>query len=321
MLSVVVPVYNEVENLSALHAEICSALAGLDRGYEVIYVDDGSRDGSRALLAEIQASDPNVVVVELRRNFGQTAAMAAGFDHARGDVIATLDADRQNDPADIPEMLRVLDAGCDLVAGWRHDRQDAFLTRLLPSKIANGLIGWSTGVRLHDYGCTLKLVRREVVQGMRLYGEMHRFIPALASDVGAEIREVKVNHRPRVAGTSKYGLSRTFRVVLDLITVKFLSSYSTRPIQIFGGIGMLCETVGLGIVGIMGLQKILFGVQLANRPIVWLGILLTLMGLQFISTGLLGELLVRTYHESQNKPIYHVGRVLGRDDDSPPGPP
>lgn len=312
MLSVVVPVYNEVENLRALHAEICAALAGLDRGYEVIYVDDGSRDGSRTLLVEIQESDPNVVVVELRRNFGQTAAMAAGFDHARGDVVATLDADRQNDPADIPEMLRVLDTGCDLVAGWRHDRQDAFLTRLLPSKIANGLIGWSTGVRLHDYGCTLKVVRREVVQGMRLYGEMHRFIPALASDVGAEIREVEVNHRPRVAGTSKYGLSRTFRVVLDLITVKFLSSYSTRPIQIFGGIGMLCETVGLGIVGIMGLQKILFGVQLANRPIVWLGILLTLMGLQFISTGLLGELLVRTYHESQNKPIYHVGRVLGR---------
>lgn len=311
MLSVVVPVYNEVENLRGLHDEIRAALSGLDRGFEVIYVDDGSRDGSRALLAEIQAGDPHVVVVELRRNFGQTAAMAAGFDHARGDVIATLDADRQNDPADIPAMLRVLDDGCDLVAGWRHERQDAWLTRRLPSRLANALIGWSTGVRLHDYGCTLKLLRREVVQGMRLYGEMHRFIPALAADVGAEIREVRVHHRPRVAGTSKYGLSRTFRVVLDLITVKFLSTWSTRPIQIFGGIGMLFGSAGIGIVGVMGLQKILFGVQLANRPIVWLGILLTLMGLQFITTGLLGELLVRTYHESQNKPIYHVGRVRG----------
>ena len=311
MLSVVVPVYNEVDNLRALHDEIRLALEGIDRAYEVIYVDDGSRDGSRALLAEMQAADPSIVVIELRRNFGQTAAMAAGFDHARGEVIATLDADRQNDPRDIPEMLRVLDAGCDLVAGWRFERQDAFLTRLLPSKIANGLIGWITGVRLHDYGCTLKVVRREVVRGMRLYGEMHRFIPALASDIGAEIREVKVHHRPRVAGASKYGLSRTFRVVLDLITVKFLSTYSTRPIQIFGGIGMLFETAGLGIVGLMGLQKIAFGVELANRPIVWLGILLTIMGLQFITTGLLGELLVRTYHESQSKPIYHVGRIRG----------
>lgn len=314
MLSIVVPVFNEVENLRPLHEEIVAAMAGLDRGYEVIYVDDGSRDGSRAVLAELQAEDPSVVVVELRRNFGQTAAMAAGFDFARGDVIATLDADRQNDPADIPEMLRALDAGdCDLVAGWRFERQDAFLTRLLPSKIANGLIGRITGVRLHDYGCTLKVVKREVVQGMRLYGEMHRFIPALAADVGAEIREVKVHHRPRVAGRSKYGLSRTFRVVLDLITVKFLSTYSTRPIQIIGGIGMLFETAGLGIVGVMGLQKILLGVELANRPIVWLGILLTIMGLQFITTGLLGELLVRTYHESQDKPIYHVARVRGRD--------
>lgn len=314
MLSIVVPVFNEVENLRPLHEEIVAAMAGLDRGYEVIYVDDGSRDGSRAVLAELQAEDPSVVVVELRRNFGQTAAMAAGFDFARGDVVATLDADRQNDPADIPAMLQALDAGeCDLVAGWRFERKDAFLTRLLPSKIANGLIGWITGVRLHDYGCTLKVVKREVVQGMRLYGEMHRFIPALAADVGAEIREVKVHHRPRVAGRSKYGLSRTFRVVLDLITVKFLSTYSTRPIQIIGGIGMLFETLGLGIVGVMGLQKIFLGVELANRPIVWLGILLTIMGLQFITTGLLGELLVRTYHESQDKPIYHVARVRGRD--------
>ncbi len=314
MLSIVVPVFNEVENLRPLHEEIVAAMAGLDRGYEVIYVDDGSRDGSRAVLAELQAEDPSVVVVELRRNFGQTAAMAAGFDFARGDVVATLDADRQNDPADIPAMLQALDAGeCDLVAGWRFERKDAFLTRLLPSKIANGLIGCITGVRLHDYGCTLKVMKREVVQGMRLYGEMHRFIPALAADVGAEIREVKVHHRPRVAGRSKYGLSRTFRVVLDLITVKFLSTYSTRPIQIIGGIGMLCETAGLGIVGVMGLQKIFLGVELANRPIVWLGILLTIAGLQFITTGLLGELLVRTYHESQDKPIYHVARVRGRD--------
>jgi len=312
MLSIVIPVFNEVDNLRALHGEIVAALAGFAPGYEVIYVDDGSRDGSKELLEVLQAEDPRVVVVELRRNFGQTAAMAAGFDHARGDIVATLDADRQNDPADIPAMVAILAEGCDIVVGWRHPRRDAYVTRLLPSRLANMLIGWITGVRLHDYGCTLKVMRREVVRGLRLYGEMHRFIPALASDGGAEIREVKVHHRPRLAGTSKYGLSRTFRVVLDLMTVKFLSSYSTRPIQIFGGVGMICETLGIGILAVMGLQRVFLGVELANRPIVWLGILLTLMGLQFISTGLLGELLVRTYHESQGKAVYRVARVLGR---------
>ncbi len=313
MLSIVIPVYNELENLRPLHAELGVALGALEP-YEIVFVDDGSRDGSRPVLEELHAEDPHVVVVLLRRNFGQTAAMAAGFDHARGDVIVTLDADRQNDPADIPGMIAALDDGVDVVAGWRRERQDDFLTRLLPSRIANALIGWSTGVRLHDYGCTLKVIRRDVVAGLRLYGEMHRFIPALASDVGAEIREVPVHHRARVAGASKYGLSRTFRVVLDLITVKFLSTYSTRPIQIFGGIGMLFETVGLGILGVMGMQRLVLGVELANRPIVWLGILLAIMGLQFISTGLVGELLVRTYHESQNKPVYRVGKVLGGRD-------
>ncbi len=310
-LSLVIPVYNEVDNLRPLLDEIRVALAGRD--YEVIFVDDGSSDGSRELLATLHAEDAHVVVVGLRRNFGQTAAMAAGFDHARGDVIVTLDADRQNDPADIPRLVEELERGADLVAGWRRERQDDYWTRLVPSHLANALIGWSTGVRLHDYGCTLKAMRREVVQGLRLYGEMHRFIPALASDVGAQIVEAPVHHRARTAGVSKYGLSRTFRVVLDLMTVKFLSSYSTRPIQIFGGIGLLFETGGLAILGVMGLQKLLLGVQLSNRPIVWLGILLTLMGLQFITMGLLGELLVRTYHESQNKPVYRVGWLARRE--------
>ena len=313
-LSIVVPVYNEEENLRPLLAEITAALKDEPLSYEVIFIDDGSSDTSFAVIQALHQADSRVVGIQFRRNHGQTAAFAAGFEQACGRYILTIDADRQNDPADIPGMIAALDDGVDVVAGWRRERQDDFLTRLLPSRIANALIGWSTGVRLHDYGCTLKVIRRDVVAGLRLYGEMHRFIPALASDVGAEIREVPVHHRARVAGASKYGLSRTFRVVLDLITVKFLSTYSTRPIQIFGGIGMLFETVGLGILGVMGMQRLVLGVELANRPIVWLGILLAIMGLQFISTGLVGELLVRTYHESQNKPVYRVGKVLGGRD-------
>jgi hypothetical protein len=221
-----------------------------------------------------------------------------------------LDADGQNDPADIPAMLAKLGEGYDVVAGWRLTRQDPLWSRRLPSVIANGIIGLITGVRLHDYGCTLKVMRHDVVRGLRLYGEMHRFIPALADDLGARIAEVQVHHRVRRAGVSKYGLSRTIRVLLDLITVKFLSSYSTRPIQVFGGIGLACSAVGLTITSILGFERLVFGVPLAQRPLVWLGILLTLMGLQFITMGLLGELLVRTYHESQNKPVYRVAEVL-----------
>jgi len=305
-LSVVVPVYNEAENIAPLHAELSAAFGRLNRPYEILYVDDGSTDGSSALLSALQQQDRHVRVVRLARNYGQTTALAAGFDRAAGAVIVTLDADLQNDPADIAPMLAKLEEGYDLVTGWRLPRHDALLSRRIPSVVANGLIGWITGVRLHDYGCTLKVIRREVVSELRLYGEMHRFIPALASDLGARIAEMIVRHRPRRAGMSKYGLSRTVRVLLDLITVKFLSSYSTRPIQVFGMIGLPCSAVGLAITGVLGFERLFFHVLLANRPLLWLGILLTVMGLQFITMGLLGELLVRTYHESQNKPVYRV---------------
>jgi glycosyltransferase involved in cell wall biosynthesis len=305
-LSIVVPLYNEVENVRPLHSALSGALRRLDRTYEILYVDDGSTDGSFELLADLRQRDDRVVVVRLARNYGQTAALAAGFDRAAGEIIVALDADLQNDPADIAPMLAKLDEGYDLVAGWRLPRQDPLVSRRIPSVIANHLIGWITGVRLHDYGCTLKVMRRDVVSGLRLYGEMHRFIPALASDLGARIGEVIVHHQPRRAGVSKYGLSRTIRVLLDLITVKFLSSYSTRPIQVFGVIGLVCGTVGLVITSVLGFERVFLGTPLANRPLVWLGILLTLMGLQFITMGLLGELLVRTYHESQNKPVYRL---------------
>jgi glycosyltransferase involved in cell wall biosynthesis len=321
-LSVVVPVYNEADNIEPLHAEIGAALDRLGRPYEIVYIDDGSTDRSFALLAALQRRDPHVVVVRFPRNYGQTAALAAGFDHAQGAVLVALDADGQNDPADIPAMVAKLDEGYDVVAGWRLPRQDPLLSRRVPSVVANGIIGLITGVKLHDYGCTLKVMRREVVRGLRLYGEMHRFIPALADDLGARIAEVQVHHRPRRAGVSKYGLSRTIRVLLDLITVKFLSSYSTRPIQVFGGIGLACGTVGLLITGVLGFERLFLGIPLAQRPLVWLGILLTLMGLQFITMGLLGELLVRTYHESQNKPVYRVAEVrggVGHDDPASAG--
>jgi len=309
-ISAVIPVYNEVENVAALHAEISAALGAIGRPFEILFVDDGSSDGTVEALLRLRANDPQLRIITLARNYGQTAAMSAGFDHAQGGIVVALDGDGQNDPADIAAMLAKLDEGYDVVAGWRLPRRDPFLTRRLPSLIANRLIGAITGVRLHDYGCTLKVMRREIVQGMRLYGEMHRFIPALADDLGARIGEVVVHHRERRAGVSKYGLSRTLRVVLDLVTVKFLSSYSTRPIQVFGGIGLLCSVVGLSITAVLGLERLLLGTPLANRPIVWLGILLTLMGLQFVTMGLLGELLVRTYHESQNKPVYRVREIL-----------
>jgi len=308
-LSAVVPVYNEIDNLGPLHAELTEALTAFGRPYEIVYVDDGSTDGSFPILRTLQEQDSHVVVVRFARNFGQTAALAAGFDYASGTVVVTLDADRQNVPADIPALVGKLDEGYDLAVGWRHARRDPWLSRKLPSVVANALIGWITGVRLHDYGCTLKAMRRDVVRGLRLYGEMHRFIPALASDLGARIVEVPVGHRPRVAGRSKYGLSRIIRVVLDLVTVKFLSSYSTRPIQVFGVIGLVSSAVGLLLTGVLGIERVFFGVPLANRPLVWLGILLTLMGMQFVTMGLLGELLIRTYHEAQNKPVYRISEV------------
>ena len=310
-ISLVIPLYNEEENVQLLYEELKSVLVGMPCRAEIVFVDDGSRDRTMAILETIQGEDETVRVVSLRRNFGQTAAMTAGFDHAHGQVIITMDGDMQNDPHDIPQMLAKLNEGFDVVTGWRFDRQDPFLSRKLPSQMANRLISWVTEVKLHDYGCTLKAFRREVIENINLYGEMHRFIPAIASGMGISFTEVKVNHRPRRFGTSKYGISRTIRVVLDLITVKFMLSYATRPLHVFGTVGVVSSALGALIALIMTVQRQLFGVGLANRPLLLLAVLLIFMGIQFITIGLLAELVVRTYHESQKKPIYFVRKVLG----------
>ena len=309
-LSVVIPLYNEEPNVAGLHRELTAALGAWGRLYELLFIDDGSSDGTFRLLKELQAGDPHVRVVALRRNFGQTAAFAAGFAHARGRMIATSDGDLQNDPRDLPMMVGKLEDGYDIVCGWRRARRDPWLTRRVPSNIANWLISRTTGVNLHDYGCSLKVFRGEVVRSLRLYGEMHRFIPAIASEHGVRIAEVVVNHRPRRFGTSKYGLSRTMRVVLDLFTVKFLLSYSTQPIQIFGPPGLLLGAAGLVITGYLGYVRLFAGQAIGDRPLLLLGILLIFAGMQFLTLGLLAELQARTYHESQDKPIYAVREIL-----------
>ncbi len=309
-LSIVVPIYNEVENLRPLCQRVHAVLAPMDWSYELILIDDGSQDGSSELLAELHAEDETLKVLRFRRNFGQTAALAAGFEYAHGDVIVSLDGDLQNDPIDIPRLLAKLDEGYDLVNGWRVNRQDPFLHRRLPSQIANRMISLTTRVKLHDYGCTLKAFRREVAKGLKLYGEMHRFIPALAGDMGARIAELPVTHHARTHGSSKYGLTRTLWVVLDLLTVKFMSSYATRPSHLFGFLGLIAVLVGGGITTVLGLQRLLFDVQLANRPILLLGILLLVTGVQLVTTGLIAEMLSRTYHESQEKPVYWIKDVL-----------
>lgn len=311
-VSVVVPVFNEEESVVTLGQRLHDSLSTLGRTYEIILVDDGSKDRTWERLCELARKIPHLRLIRFRRNFGQTAAMSAGFDAARGEVIVTLDADLQNDPADIPLLLERMDAGCDVVSGWRKDRKDTFINRRLPSIIANGLISKITGVHLHDYGCTLKAYRREVMQGVRLYGEMHRFIPALASWVGGRIEEVVVRHHARQFGTSKYGIGRTFRVLLDLFTVKFLLQYSTRPIQIFGRIGLFFFAAALLMLGWVSVDRLFIlhaevGSYLIKRPF-WIITPLMFIGfaLQFISMGLLAEVQVRTYHESQQKPIYVI---------------
>ena len=313
-LSIVIPIYNEEENIPLLYGEIKEALSHFDRQYEIIFVDDGSTDRSVKLLEGLQQKDEQVVVVAFRKNFGQTAAMSAGFDYAQGDICVTMDGDLQNDPHDIPALIEKVDEGYDVVTGWRFDRKDPYLSRKLPSQMANRLISWITGVKLHDYGCTLKAFRKEVASNIRLYGEMHRFIPAIASGMGISFTEIKVNHRARQFGTSKYGISRTIRVVLDLITVKFLLSYATRPLHVFGGVGFISSSLGFIMALVMTFQRQFFGVPLGSRPLLLLSILLIFIGIQFITIGLVAELVVRTYHESQSKPIYHVRKVLGRDE-------
>lgn len=312
-VSIVVPIYNEEENVRELYHELSSVLDNHLQTYEVILINDGSTDGTTELIREISSHDPHVVVINFRRNFGQTAAMSAGFDYSRGDIVITMDGDLQNDPADIPELLDKINEGNDVVAGWRYKRQDPFLSRRLPSLIANRVISWITGVKLHDYGCTLKAFRKDVAENIKLYGEMHRFIPAIASAMGISIAEVKVNHRPRRRGKSKYGISRTFRVILDLITVKFLLSYSHRPIHVFGLIGMLSFCLGTLISIVLILQRQIYHIPMSDRPLLLLAILLVFIGIQFITFGLISELQIRTYHESQNKPIYYVKQVLGRE--------
>lgn len=305
-LSIVVPVFNEEENIYDMHREVTAALDGTGIDYELILVDDGSSDGSFRNLREIAAADHRVKVIRFRRNFGQTAAMAAGFDAASGRVVIPMDGDLQNDPADIPRLLSKIDEGFDVVSGWRKDRKDAFLNRILPSILANRFISGMTGIRLHDYGCTLKAYRSEVLEGINLYGEMHRFVPALVSQVGARVTELPVNHRPRIHGKSKYGIFRTLRVILDLLTVKFLLNYSTRPIQLFGRLGVYTLLASFLSGGVTVYMKLFQHTSMNRNPLFLLTVLLLFMGVQFIVLGLLGELNARTYYEAQGKPIYVV---------------
>jgi glycosyltransferase involved in cell wall biosynthesis len=318
-VSVVIPFLNESPNLEPLCEELKASLDGMGKSYEVLFIDDGSDDDGVDVLDKFRSQMPQIKVVSFRRNFGQTAAMVAGLDYAEGDIVVTLDADRQNDPADIPALVDKIAEGYDMVCGWRFDRQDTYLSRKLPSMLANRLISKITDVSLHDYGCTLKAMRKEVAKRITLYGEMHRFIPAVASGIGASIAEVKVNHRARVAGESKYGISRTFRVILDLITVKFLLRYHARPLHFFGMPGLLMGGIGGAIMIYLAIIRLFFDMPLSDRPILIFAFMLVIIGLQFILFGLIGEMQTRTYYESQDKPIYHVRRTVGIDEDSKNG--
>ena len=310
-VSIIVPVYNEEESLGLLYDAVEKSAKIMDYPWELILVDDGSQDGSLEKIRSIVKEHPDTVrAVILRRNFGQTAAIAAGIDHSSGEIIVLLDADLQNDPADIPLMVDKLSEGYDLVSGWRYNRQDKFLTRTLPSHIANSIISAVTGVKLHDYGCTLKAYRREVLTGFRLYGEMHRFIPVYANSVGAKIVEVKVHHHARKFGKAKYGLERTFKVILDLFTVKFLTSYSSKPIYLFGGTGLGLITFSIFTILYLGGRRIIAKISPFSSPLFTIAVMIAIMGFQSILMGLIAELLARTYHESQNKAVYTVREVI-----------
>ena len=305
-LSVVIPIYNEAPNVAKLLKEIEETLQGFSGGYEVIFIDDGSTDDTFARLAELARGKPHIKVLRFGTNLGQTAALSAGFHRARGEVLVTMDGDLQNDPHDIPRLLDAIEKGYDIASGWRKNRKDKFLSRLIPSIVANKLISMITSVNLHDYGCTLKAYRRDIIKHIELYGEMHRFIPALGKWVGATITEVVVNHRKRRYGKSKYGISRTSRVLLDLMTVKFFLSYSTQPIKVFGKLGLYSVLVGfLTFFVVLGL-RIFKHMDMTGNPLLYFSILSLLAGIQFIVMGLLGEILIRTYYESQKKPIYII---------------
>lgn len=305
-LSIVVPFYNEEENLEELYQNLNSVLPGLHQSYEILFVDDGSKDRGPEILKSLAQKDPHIKIISFTRNFGQTAAMSAGFREASGRVYITLDADNQNDPKDIPHLLEKMKEGYGVVSGWRKDRQDTFLTRKLPSKIANWIISKVTGVHLKDYGCTLKAYDARYIDSVSLYGEMHRFIPAYASYVGATVTEVPVNHLPRTKGVSKYGLSRTFKVVLDLFTVKFLGSYAHKPLYLFGGVGMVFNILALLSAGMVLYQKFNNGVFAHKNPLLLLAVFLSVLGVMLIMMGLIAELLIRTYHESQDKNVYLI---------------
>jgi glycosyltransferase involved in cell wall biosynthesis len=308
-ISVVIPMRNESPNVEGLFRELTSSLTPFARSYEIVAIDDGSTDDTFEQLVAVQSRDPRVRVIRFRRNFGQTAAFSAGFAHARGRYIVTMDGDNQNDPGDIPSMVQMLEQqDLDIVCGWRKDRKDPFINRKLPSMIANAIISYATDVKLHDYGCSLKVFRSEVVKAMKLYGEMHRFLPAIAGEFGVEIGEKVVNHRARTHGKSNYGITRTFRVVLDLMTVKFLSSYSTRPLQMFGTVGIMLGAVGFLLCAWVTYQRF-FGFQSANRPLLIVGCMMGLVGVMLIMNGLVAELQSRTYHESQDKPIYVIREI------------
>ena len=305
-LSIVIPIYNEEGNIERLHRELSEALGEIGREYEVIAINDGSHDRSYELLNAAQARDARWQVIHFRRNFGQTAAMAAGFDAARGEIVVTIDADLQNDPRDIKRLLDKFDEGYDIVSGWRQDRKEPFFLRRLPSMIANSLISRSTGIRLHDYGCTLKAYHFDVAKGVQLYGELHRFIPALARQMGVRVAEVPVKDRARHWGSSKYGISRTFKVVLDLIVVVFILSYFNRPLYVFGAAGFLVGGIGTLLGAYLTVFKLLTENKIGDRPLLQLAALLMVLGVQFVSTGIVADMIMRTYHESQRKPIYFI---------------
>ncbi len=316
LVSIVIPVFNEAENVVILHGEIASAVKDRSEDYEIIFIDDGSRDGSLAALKDIHSRDARVKIVQFRKNFGQSAAISAGFAMCRGDIVIAMDADLQNDPADIPLLVDKVAEGFDIVNGWRKDRHDKWLTRRVPSFFGNKLISWITGTRLHDYGCTLRGFKSDVVKNLKLYGEMHRYIPAIASRMGIKSTEITVNHRARQFGKSKYGLGRTFRVVIDLISLKFLLAYSHRPLQIFGGAGLLMILTGLVSGSYLTYAKFVLNQGISGRPLLFFTLLMVFLGFQSISLGLLAEMLSRIYHEGLDKNEYTIRELIGFTDEN-----
>ncbi|NPB06474.1 MAG: glycosyltransferase family 2 protein [Aquificae bacterium] len=314
MISVVIPAYNEEENVPLLYEKLKKVLDALGEEYEIIFVDDGSTDRTPEILKKLAEKDPRVKVIRFRRNYGQTAALQAGFEYAKGDVVITMDADLQNDPEDIPRLLEKLNEGYDIVSGWRKDRKDPFLSRKLPSAIANWIISKVTGVKLHDYGCTLKAYRSDITKRYRLYGDMHRFLPALAKRFGAKIAELPVKHHPRIYGKSKYGIDRTLRVILDIFLVKFLNEYITRPLYLFGGLGFLLFFIGFLLGLYLTFVKLVLGQDIGHRPLLILSVLLILSGIQLVSTGLIAELIVRTYYESKGEKPYVIEETINLEE-------